>query len=169
MATGRIENSADDDLFKFTATRYEVARVTISSTDATMDPFVYVYEINADREDPDTRNDQFWLIAQNDTAQLGTTNASTQFSVTEGREYYIVVAGSDPNTHFGNYTITVSVTATDDHPDFADFPLATQVELSTNFDPLTLTADATVTGQLEQQADDDMFRFIAQAGGRQSR
>lgn len=163
-ATGSIENPADDDVFRFTAEEYEIATVRVNFVDATLVPFVSVYEINADGEDAATRNPSFMRIAANSGGSG--LNALATFSVTKGRDYYIVVAGNDPNTHFGRYNLTVSVAATDDHPNRTDFPLATQIDLTTNFDPLTLASTATVTGNIEVNLDDDMFRFTAPATGR---
>ncbi len=164
--TGIIENPADDDVFVFTAENFEIATVSVDFLDATLDPFVYVYEINADGEDPNTRNPAFLQIAANDDG-IGTgLNSRATFSVTAGRDYYVVVAGLDPGTHFGRYQVTVNVGATDDHPNRIDFPLATQFDLTTNFDPLTLSSTELVTGNIEVNIDDDLFRFTAPATGR---
>ncbi|MCC6322489.1 MAG: hypothetical protein IT438_13750 [Phycisphaerales bacterium] len=161
--SGIIENAADEDLFTFTAEEFEVATVTVTAQDATLDPFVLVYEINADGQDPMNRNPSFMLIAANDDANG--LNSQASFSVSAGRQYFIVVTGSDRNTHFGRYDLAVNVIPTDDHPNRTDFPLATQIDLSTNFDPLTLSSTATADGSIEVNTDDDMFRFIAPATG----
>ncbi|MFN7021229.1 MAG: hypothetical protein ACK4WH_07875, partial [Phycisphaerales bacterium] len=164
-AEGVIENAADDDLFVFTAEQFEIATVTVTANDTTLDPFVYVYEINADGQDPMNRNPSFMIIAANDDGQGTGRNSRATFSVSAGRRYFIVVSGADPDTHFGRYSLNVSVAPTDDHPNRADFPLATQIDLTTNFDPLSLSSSATANGRIEVNTDDDMFRFIAPATG----
>lgn len=161
---GDIENPADWDTFAFTAAQTEIATVTITRTDPTLNPTVFVYEINADAENPMTRNPAFLLVGANSV--VGGAVATANFSVTEGRRYFVVVTGTDQDMDFGRYGVTVSVAPTDDHPNRGDFPLATQVDLSGSFDPLTLTSTASIDGNIEVNTDDDMFRFTAPATGR---
>jgi len=164
--SGILENSNDSDLFTFTAEQYEVASVTITGLDSSLDPSVYVWEINANGQDPMTRINEWRLVGANDDGAGIGNNSRAEFSVTAGRQYFIVVVGSDPDTHFGRYNLSVNVAATDDHPDFVDFPLATQLDLSGTFNPLTGASSTSAAGNIEVNTDDDVFRFVAPATGR---
>lgn len=163
--TGFIENTGDSDLFKFHAEQYEIATVNVTSTDTTMNPFVFVWEENANTADPADGHREYRLVAANDDGPGTGTNSQASFSVTAGKDYYVVVVGADVNLNWGHYTVTVDVAPTDDHPNLTDFPLATQFDLAASFDPLTFTSTASLDGRIEVATDDDMFRFIAPASG----
>jgi hypothetical protein len=157
---GNIEHQADEDIFKFTAENYEIATVLVNRIDATLNPFVSVYEVSADAVGLPV----FYRIAFNDDAEAGVnTNSSVGFSVTPGRDYYIVVKGSNPDLDFGRYTVAVSVAPTDDHPNRNDFPLGTTINLA--FDNLNFTSSGGVAGKIELNTDTDLFRFTAPANG----
>lgn len=160
---GRIENAADNDLFTFTAAATEIARVTVTPLDGTLTPFVFIYEISSTAADPMDGIPEYRLVGAG--GGIPNSPATVDFAVTEGRPYFIVVYGSNLNADFGRYNLTVNVTPTDDHPNLADFPLATQLDLAATFNPLTFTASATDTGNIEINTDDDVFRFVAPAGG----
>lgn len=167
-AEGSIENPDDTDLFYFDAATFETATVTVTANDASLDPIVRVYEQNLDGAwnpfDPDNSgNEVFLQVSFNDDISASTFDSSAPFSMTAGRRYWFVVAGVDPDVHFGDYTITVRVSATDDHPNLADFPLGTQISLT--YDGLTQTGTGTANGNIEQSLDSDLFRFTAPATG----
>ncbi len=167
-AQGIIENPADTDLFYFDSASYETATVTVMANSASLDPFVRVYEQNLDGTwnpaDPmNSGNEVFLQVSFNDDVSAGSLDSSAPFSMTAGRRYWFVVSGFDPDVHFGSYTITVRVAATDDHPDLADFPLGTQISLTYN--GLTQTGTGTANGNIEQTLDSDLFRFTAPATG----
>jgi hypothetical protein len=164
-ATGFIENAGDSDLFKFRAEQFEVATVSITSTESTMNPFVYVWEVSSNTDNPMDGHVEYRLVGANDDGVGIGTNSRVQFSVTAGQEYYITVYGTDLNLNYGHYNLSVNVTATDDHPNIADFPLATQFDLAPSFDPLTFTSNASLNGNIEVSTDDDMFRFVAPTSG----
>lgn len=164
-STGFIENPGDSDLFKFHAEQYEIATVNVTSTDTTMNPFVFVWEVSANTTDPADGHVEYRLVGANDDGPGTGTNSQAAFSVTAGKDYYIVVVGTDPNLNWGHYSVTVDVAPTDDHPNFVAFPLATQFDLAAAFDPLTFTSTAALNGNIEVATDDDMFRFIAPASG----
>lgn len=169
--TGRIEVAGDTDVFRFDSTQYvpdimnrASIRVT-STTPSSLDVRVRVYEIQEDL----SGNEYRALIALNDDepdpANPGTplsNDAFGRFSISPGRSYFIVVEGEDPNADFGDYTLTVTVNPTDDHPDFAAFPLASDISLVTD---LNVGAVGSRGGIIEIPIDDDVFRFTAQAGG----
>lgn len=158
-AVGAIETPGDTDLFMFTAQTFGISSVTVTSTSGqNLNPFVRVYEV---QNDP-MGNHVYLQIAFNDDAPGLGTAAGTQFSATPGRPYYIVVEGADRQADFGAYNLVLNTPPTDDHPNIADFPLAS---------PLTLAPDAngaaaaTGTGIIENPTDDDVFRFQAPASG----
>lgn len=158
-ATGTIENPADQDIFKFTAESYELATVTVTRTDNSLDPFVQVYEIGKDGAD----HDVFLRIAQNDEGAGVAPNARTIFSTTPGRTYYVVVGGASLVTDFGRYSLRINVTPTDDHPNRSDFPAGTLINLA--FDSINFTSTGSATGRIERTTDEDLFRFVAPADG----
>jgi len=167
-AQGVLEAAADTDLFYFDAATFETATVSITAQSGSLDPFVRVYEQNLDGTwdptDPmNTGNEVFLQVSYNDDLSASSLDSLAPFSMTAGRRYWFVVLGADPNLHFGNYTITVRVSATDDHPNFADFPLGSQILLT--FDGLTQTGMGSINGNIEQSLDSDLFRFTAPATG----
>src|SRR5262249_3049212 len=93
----------------------------------------------------------------------GGSDSFAQFSVTPGREYYVLVTGSNPDLHFGNYTVTVAVAPTDDHPNRLDFPLGTVIDMTVN--PLTQSSSGSADGELEVADDNDLFTFTATISG----
>lgn len=160
---GRLENAADSDLFSFTAAATEIASVTITPLDGTLTPFVFIYEISSTAADPMDGIPEYRLVGAGGGA--AGSPATVDFAVTDGRPYFIVVYGTNPDADFGRYTVAVDVEPSDDHPNLADFPLATQLDLGATFNPLTFTATATDTGEVEINTDDDVFRFVAPASG----
>lgn len=159
VATGRIESAGDTDLFVFTSDQWSMASITVESLSPnTLDPFVRVYEIQEDL----SGNQYFAQVVFNDDTAQGNTNSFGRFSISPGRTYYIMVQGFDPNLDFGNYQLTTRLTPTDDHPNRQFFPLATV--LNPALDPSGYSV-ANATGRIEVEADDDVFRFSAAAGG----
>ena len=156
---GTIENPDDRDIFRFTAESYEIATATLTRIDSTLDPLVLVYEVNKDG----ANNDVFLLIGINDDISGTDVNSRVSFSTTAGRDYYVVVMGSNLNTSFGRYSLSVNVTPTDDHPNSTDFPLGTVVNIV--FDNINFTGAGNSTGKVERTGDTDLFRFTAPATG----
>lgn len=157
--SGNIEVPGDRDIFKLTAEAYELATVTVTALDSTLDPYVEVYEIGKDAEGKDI----FLKIANNDDSSLGGLNSRTTFSTTPGRTYYVVIEGSLLNQHFGRYTLGVAVAPTDDHPNRTDFPTATEVPIT--FDAVNFAGTGSADGELERSDDLDLFKFVAPASG----
>ena len=153
--TGQIENAGDSDLFMFTAGDFDFATVSITSQSSTLNPFLRVYEVGEDL----VENPVYLRIAYNDDDPTSPPDSKASFSVTAGRPYYILVDGADPEIHKGDYTITVELQATDDHADADQFDLSTFIVID------TVTGQGTDTGTLEFNSDNDLFRFIAPAGG----
>ncbi|MGE3107220.1 MAG: hypothetical protein AB7G11_02975 [Phycisphaerales bacterium] len=170
--SGRIENAGDTDVFQFSSSQYvpdimnRASIRVVSTTPSSLDVRVRVYEVQVDLSDNEYRA----LIALNDDERDPNNpngaplsqDAFGRFSITPGRTYYIVVEGEDPNADFGDYTLTVTVNPTDDHPDFAAFPLASDIPLTAD---LNVGAVGSRGGVIEIPEDDDVFRFTAQAGG----
>lgn len=173
-ATGAIENPGDVDIFKFDVLDFDLATVTITGQTIGFSPRVRVYEVGLDNTSTSPLvtiiNPVLLRIAENDAA--GGSIASAAFSITAPNRqplnpnqtnifntYYIVVSGSNPNTHAGNYNLAVVVQPTDDHADEGEFEFATVVVI----DPITGDADA--SGVIEIASDSDLFRFTAPAGG----
>ncbi len=158
-ATGRIEEPGDSDVFRFTATGFDTARVIAQSNSESLNTFLRVYEIGEDG----AMNPVFLRVAENDNDPNNATRSLVTFPTTQGRSYFIVVQGADPDVDFGNYTLGLNVDPTDDHPNFSAFPLASPIILSN--DPLSGFATGSDHGVIEIPADDDVFRFTAPAGG----
>ena len=172
--SGNIENPDDRDIYKFTSESYELATVNVNRVDTTLDPLVLVYELNQDG----AGREVFLLIAFNNDANTNTTNSQTTFSITPGRDYYVVVLGSSLDNDFGRYTLSVTVAPSDDHPNNpllpaptntpnpalpTDFPNGSIINLT--FDPINFTSTGTITGNIERNTDTDLFRFTAPAAG----
>lgn len=166
-ADGVIENPNDTDVFYYDALAFETGVVTVTSRSGSLDPFVRVWEQNLDGTwnpaNPTMSGFEVFLQVAYDDNGGGGVDARVPFSMTAGKRYWFVVSGADPDVHFGDYTITVQVAATDDHPNVTDFPLGSQINLS--FDPLTQVGTGSINGRIEQNLDSDMFRFIAPATG----
>ncbi len=156
---GSIENPSDEDIYRFTAETYEIATASVTRLDTTLDSRVLVYEISRDGAGQEV----FLRIADNDDISVNDTNSRVQFSITPGRDYYVVVQGSSRATDFGRYTLSVNINPTDDHPNQNDFPAGTVVGLV--FDTINFTSTGTVTGNIEIPTDTDLFRFTAPASG----
>lgn len=158
-AQGNIESPIDADIYKFTAESFEFATVNVIAVDPLLDPQVFVYEIGKDG----LGQDIFLLIGRNDDIDANNSNSRTVFSVTPGRDYYIVVKGVDPTSDVGRYTVAVNVNATDDHPNTTDFPSGSIINLT--FDPNNFTSTGNIAGNIEISTDTDLFRFTAPANG----
>jgi hypothetical protein len=158
-ATGNIEFPGDQDVYKFTGETYEFATVTVNHLDATLDPQVLVYEIGKDGAGQDI----FLLIGRNDNRDANTTNSFASFSITPGRDYYVIVKGVNPINDFGRYSLSVNVNPSDDHPNQSDFPNGTIINLA--FDSINFTSSGAIDGTIEIPTDSDLFRFTAPAGG----
>lgn len=171
---GSIENPADVDIFRFDTLGYDLGVVTVTSLTLGFSPRVQVYEVGLDNTSTNPLvtpiNPILLRIADN---SAGTGNeAQAAFSITAPdrrplnpgvdhvfNTYYIVVSGANPNTHAGDYRVSIAVTPTDDHADEGQWEFATLVVI----DPLTGDGDA--SGVIEIPTDSDLFRFTAPAGG----
>jgi hypothetical protein len=180
---GSIENPDDRDLYKFSAETYETATLNVTKVDATLNPFVIVWEISRDGSGGGTPvggvgKEVFLIIGINDDASGTDTNSQVSFSITPGRDYYIQVSGSNLNTDFGRYMLAVHVSPSDDHPNDpllplpsnnpdpgqpSDFPNGSIIPLA--FDPINFTSTGTIGGVIERTGDTDLFKFTAQATG----
>lgn len=159
-ARGRIDAPSDADIYKFTAESFEIATLVVNKIDATLNPFVRVYEISRDG----AGNDVFLKIAENDDLSGTDNNSRVSFSVTPGRDYYVIVEGASFDSDFGRYSLAVNVAPTDDHPNRIDFPLSTTINVG--FDNVNFTGAGSAAGGIQLAGDDDLFRFTAPATGR---
>jgi hypothetical protein len=167
VVNGQIEDASDLDVYTYTSETWEIATVTVTSNSPTLNPFVRVFEVGEDplgENPPGTPVHPVYLqIGQNnDFPGLG-TNSRAQFSMTPGRTYYIQVSGASPDAHFGAYTLTLAVIPTDDHPNLADRPVATQVPIT--YDSLSGVGTGSRNGVIERDTDNDLFVFTAPATG----
>ncbi len=169
---GSIENPADQDIYKFTAEQYEIATANVTHLDPTLNPRVLVYEINRDGANMEV----FLKIGDNDDTSNSDNNSQVSFSVTPGRDYYVIVRGSSLTQDFGRYSLAIHVAPSDDHPDDplllngnpnpalpTDFPNGSIIDLA--FDSVNFTSTGSATGVIERATDTDLFRFTAPAGG----
>lgn len=182
---GNIEAPGDSDLFQFQATSFQLITVTISSTAATMNPFVEIYEANLDGGTfigAARAQAPLYRIAFNDNFDSTTTNARVTFSASATRtslpgpngngrtynNYYIVVRGSDESANYGAYTVSVGFTPTDDYPD-ANSNTTLDATDQFNFAPPLIVDStqgrATFDGVTETVTDTDVVQFTAPAGG----
>jgi hypothetical protein len=163
--TGRIEAPGDSDVFFFDTLAFDIAEVTVTSLEPTLDPIVRVFEV---QEDP-AGNPVLLQVAFNDN-EPGSVNSRTLFPLTAPErtslftgntynKYFISVSGADPEADFGDYILSLKVTPTDDHPDDTQFQFASPISI----DPLFGTGDS--SGIIELSGDTDLFNFIAPAGG----
>lgn len=177
--TGRLNSAGDTDIFRFRTDQFLLMTLTARGLEATMDPMITVYEVSEDL----SGRPVMMRIGLNDNINAGTTDARSTFSVTPSRRldppladpareypyYYVVVSGSNPQTHFGNYDLTITFPATDDHPDAdtnadaiydtGEFSFASEVLLDTT------TGLGNSSGNLELATDTDLFFFTAPASG----
>lgn len=165
-ATGTLEYQGDTEVFKFLTTDFDLATVTVESLSSTLNPFVRIYEVSEDASGQPI----LLQVAFNDDVSATDTNSSATFAITAPDRtsqatmntynyYYIVVSGSDPDVHRGDFLLTLSVTPTDDHADHLQTGLATFIAVNPS-DGLGLD-----TGNIEKTGDSDLFSFVAPAGG----
>lgn len=143
IRTGNIEQSGDQDMYRFVATR--TGRMTISlsaSSGSSLDTYLYVYDGNQN------------LIASDDDSGTG-LNSRAQIDVVAGRTYYVRADAYGSST--GRYQLGISTLVPDDHGN--DFNHATQINLSS-------VGNGIRTGNIEQSGDQDMIRFVATRTGR---
>lgn len=181
--SGDIEVAGDSDLFRVSVEQYQQMTVTVTATDSTLDPVVFLYEVS---EDP-AGNPILLLVNVNDDFDANTTAARAQISVTPSREkagppnrdypyYYILVMGSDPTVDFGGYNVTITFPPTDDHADgdtdrdgVIDTPAASpridEFDFATPITMDTQTGQGGDSGVIEIPVDSDIFAFTAPATG----
>ena len=152
--SGSIESPGDTDLFMFTAEDFDVATVTLTSNASTLVPRVQVFEIGHDPANP--ANNEFLRIAFDSSA----TVAQTDFSTSKGLDYFVLVSGQDPDTHFGDYDVQVTFNATDDHADAGQFEFASLVVVD------AVQGIGGITGVVEKAGDTDLFTFISPSSGK---
>lgn len=162
-ASGTINHLGDTDLFRFEASGFDLAQVTVTSQSVDLAPRVRVYEVGVDRiEEP--WKPVFLRIVDVEASAAGVNEqASAVFSIAPGREYFVLVEGADPNEHTGSYGVQVTFEPTDDHPNLSDFPTATTIDMEVN--PDAGLGFGSVTGEIEIPQDDDLFRFFAPSSG----
>ncbi|HYE60617.1 MAG TPA: hypothetical protein VD997_01355 [Phycisphaerales bacterium] len=173
-ASGRIESPGDSDAFKFRVSGFEPFTLAVDSLDPTLNPEVTIYEVGEDG----SGNPVLMRIG----VATG-DGGSVRFPVTPDRRildqngdvlreypfYYVVVRGTDPVGGFGRYTLGITFTPTDDHPDGdtdldgtfdnGEFNVATRIALDSG------TGQGNATGSIEVATDSDLFVFTAPAGG----
>ncbi len=155
--TGNIEHAGDTDLFTFTAVDYDQVTLTVDAVDATLDPFVRVFEIG---KDGNSNNVQLQIGFNDNTTTSTGNNSELIFSVSKDLSYFIVVSGQNINQHFGKYELRLELVPTDDHPDAGEFDLASLIVI----DPSQ--GVGTRNGTIETTADTDLFRFISPSFGK---
>ncbi|UYV13379.1 MAG: hypothetical protein NCW75_03620 [Phycisphaera sp.] len=164
--SGAIDASGDTDIFKFTTPGFGEVQIDVESTEFGFDPIVRVYEVS---EDP-AGNAIFLPIAFNDNRSGGTVDARVLFPVSGAdrtstltmktfNDYYVVVEGANQQGSSGTYDLTITSTPTDDHPDEGEFAFASDLFVA------PLTGQGERAGLIEVENDDDLFTFIAPAGG----
>lgn len=180
QANGSIEAPGDTDIFRFSFdTFFTSMTVDVVSLDPTLDPMVRVYEVS---EDP-SGNPMLLLVGFNDDVSATSQNSRVIVPITPDREkagpparpypfYYVVVEGFNPNADQGDYTLTLSFPATDDHPDAAPeaVPSPTTVDTSEFAFATRIVIDSGTglgasAGTIEKLGDSDLFQFTAAAGG----
>jgi hypothetical protein len=179
---GNIEDPGDTDLFRFTFEEfYSILTIDVTALDPTLNPTVTVYEVS---EDPNG-NPMLLRIAFNDDVSATSFNSRVTFPITPDREktpqngpprpypfYYVVVQGANPAADQGRYSLTVTFTATDDHPDAApvdpdaptqldtgEYAFASQIIIDSG------TGLGNLLGNIERTGDTDLFRFVPPASG----
>ncbi len=161
---GSINLPGDTDVFSFQAFTAQDFTFRVTAQDVTLDPVLEVYEV---AEDPEG-NPYLRRIGLNDNGGGGTT-AELTIGVNSPRTsgltgntyntYYLVVRGASPSLDFGSYIVDVEFTASDDHADVDEFPLATLII------PDSSTGAGSSSGVIELAGDSDLFFFTAPAGG----
>ncbi|MEX2219039.1 MAG: hypothetical protein WD749_09790 [Phycisphaerales bacterium] len=170
--TGSIEHAGDSDVFAFDALTFDSATLSVRSLTATLSPFVRVYEVSEDDVVPGVGKPILLQVGFGaGTAVLpGTTTVSLtappRTSTSSGnsyRTYYVVVSGVNPDTHKGDYELTLTMTkATDDHPDENQFTLTRNPEDTILIGP---SGTGGSSGVIELSGDTDLFQFSVGAGG----
>lgn len=181
--SGDIEVAGDSDLFRVSVEQFQQMTVTVTATESTLDPVVFLYEMS---EDP-AGNPVLLLVNVNDDFGAGSTAARAQFSVSPSREkagpptrsypyYYILVMGADPTADFGTYNVTITFPPTDDHADGdtnrdgtidtpADSPRVDEFDFATPITMDSATGQGSDSGVIEIPVDSDLFVFAAPATG----
>lgn len=175
--SGNIEAAGDTDVFKFLTPDFDVASVAVNAAPGSgLDAFVRIYEVSVDGYNPTgdpalpPAHPIHLQVAYNNDASPTTRDSFVRFPLT-GRDrtylpsditynyYYIVVSAANPNAAGGAYTLTLTVTPTDDHPDAGEFSFATNIVV----DPQL--GEGAGAGILEVSGDSDLLKFVAPAGG----
>lgn len=177
---GNLEAPGDSDVFYFIAPANTTMNITVTSSAASMDPTVTVYELNLDGRVADVGTAGYALtnavplrIAFNDNADGTTLNSAASFSVSNTRTspapnngtgltynvFYVVVRGADRNVNYGAYTVALSFPPTDDYADAGDYQNAGSLALDNS------TGLGQIDGITESVTDSDIFIFTAPAGG----
>jgi len=166
---GSLEQPGDTDVFRFLAEDYKAMTLRVESQSAqTLNPYVTIYEVNVDP----LGHPLLQRIAFNDNISGTDLNAQAAFAPTPGRVYgptgqafpyyYVVVSGSDPTVHYGNYKLTLTFPANDDHPDAGQYNFASPISVD------SASGLGSLGGVTEKLTDSDLFQFVAPAGGQAS-
>ena len=177
-ANGRIEYAGDTDLFRFRVTDYDQFQVRVTPNNATMSPRFTVYELHEDGNGepifrrigasgpflPDRSAQAVVSVAPDRVVDVPDPGTDRVYPY-----YYVLVEGADPQANFGDYTVTLTFNATDDHPDAdidgdgdytdSEFPIATNITLDSN------TGLGAAGGEIEVPEDSDLLTFIVEASG----
>jgi|GEM_PF-1086674 len=169
--TGTIEGAGDTDVYRLSSPDFwDTFTVTATGTDALLHPAIEVWEMTVDP----VGNTVMSRVALDNNLAPSTLEAQTFFSLTPDRhttvaglspsdlelpDYFLVVRGADPNGSYGEYSVTIEYTQTDDHPDDGEFTDVSAMTIN------QLTGLASTSGTLEIGADSDLFSFVALANG----
>ncbi|MCA9299791.1 MAG: hypothetical protein KDA28_12030, partial [Phycisphaerales bacterium] len=166
--SGLIEYPGDTDIFRFEAFDFQTMTIVASSPSGDLNPRILVWEQSVDP----TGRPIMLLIGNNDDLNGNTENAGVVVQTNTNRVttdvngdpielpyYFVAVLGSDGQADAGDYELQISFDSTDDHADAGEFDLATQISIPSS------TGLGSATGVIESDGDDDLFWFIAPAGG----
>jgi hypothetical protein len=161
--TGITETTTDTDVVQFTAPAggFAIASITRQpGTTSTIVPRISILQVSGST---------VTLVAQGTAQDLGfgvfLAGTTPNFNVTRGGSYYAVVENTGGTR--GEYRVTLSLPAVDDHPNIGEFSIATSIPLSsaTGDGELGSTAGAPDTPRLAPTGDSDLFIFTTLGTG----
>ncbi|MFG0327470.1 MAG: hypothetical protein ACF8SC_09430 [Phycisphaerales bacterium JB037] len=144
---GTIESTTDADLFELIApaSGFMTIRVERAQLSPNLLPQVTIFEI-----DPDNPTQ---TIIRDSGTSTSEGFVELTFPVTKGEVLFPLIDGGTVTT--GQYRISVtSPDPTDDHADIRDFANATPLKI------LDFLGSASASGEIEENGDTDVFRFI---------
>ncbi len=140
---GNISSAGDQDFFSITASSSGVLTISLAAgASSGLDTYLYLY--NSDKV----------LILEDDDSGSG-LNSLISINVLTGQTYYLQASGFGSST--GDYTISASISAADDHANQTG-ESATRMVVSNN-------AVSNMAGTINPSTDNDVFLFKATADG----